>query len=182
MTILPLIIISGTAGMFYLYERYRHSFSRKLILASKWFVIGINCLLLPVMSVSYSKRHRVEAMYYLYNKKDCRNFLVEDSNKENDILLPPMFYYGKWHPVCGITQNFTTDSARVYYDELADDFKPNYVVFWQAENIDQRVARMKETFPGLKYEATIDPSLVDQVLFRLNPLNDNQTAFIYQLE
>jgi hypothetical protein len=182
MTILPLMIISGTVGMFMIYERYHHKFSTKLFRFSKVFVIGLNTVLLIVLSTSYSKRHRVEAMTYLYNKHDSSNFFVEDSNKENDFLMPPLFYYGKWISVYGINKTQTADSALVYYEKLPEKEKPKYMVFWQAENIKARVDSVKKRFPALVYEATIQPSLIDKTLYFLNPLNDNQTAFIYRLK
>lgn len=180
MTILPLIIISGTIGMFMLHEKYKHKINLKLFRFSKIFVITLNLILLPILSSSYSKRHRVEAMYYLYTKNDSNNFFVEDSNKENDFLLPPLFYYGKWISVCGISKTFTADSALVFYNKLQQKDKPTYMIFWQAENIQARVDSTKKRFPGLTYETTIEPSLIDKTLYFLNPLNDNQTAFIYR--
>lgn len=181
MTVLPLIIISGTVGMFMIYERYKEKFNVKLFRFSKVFVISLNIILLFVLSTSYSKRHRVEAMSYLYNKHDnSETFFVEDSNKEHDFLMPPLFYYGKWFSVYGITKTQTPDSALTYYNALEQHKKPLYIVFWQAENIDARVDSLQKRFPNLKYEATIEPSLIDKTLFFLNPLNDNQTAFIYK--
>ena len=180
MTVLPLIVISGTVGMFLIYEKYKARFNPKLVRFSKTFVITLNVILLPVLSTSYSKRHRVEAMTYLYHKNDSSNFFVEDSNKENDFLMPPLFYYGKWISVCGINKTFTADSALAYYKKLPPAMKPTYVVFWQAENINARVDSLKKRFPTLSYETTIEPSLIDKTLFFLNPLNDNQTAFIYR--
>ena len=182
MTVLPLIIISGTVGMFLLYDRYREKINQRLFRFSRIFVISLNLVLLLVLSTSYSKRHRVEAMSYLYRKHDSNNFFVEDSNKEKDFLMPPLFYYGKWISVFGITKTRTADSALAYYNKLEPAMKPGYIVFWQAENIQARVDSLKKRFPTLTYEATIEPSLIDKTLFFLNPLNDNQTAFIYRLK
>ncbi len=182
MTILPLMIISGTVGMFMLHEKYREKIKPGLFKFSKVFVISLNLLLLPILTTSYSKRHRVEAMSYLYNKHDSRNFFVEDSNKENDFLMPPLFYYGKWISVYGINKTRNADSALAYYKTLPPQMKPGYVVFWQAEHIEARVDSLKKRFPTLSYEATVEPSLIDKTLFFLNPLNDNQTAFIYRLK
>lgn len=182
MTVLPLMIISGTIGMFSIHETYRHKINAKLFRFSKKFVIILNLILLPVLTTSYSKRHRVEAMYYLFQKNDSNNFFVEDSNKENDFLMPPLFYYGKWVSVCGINKTYNADSALVYYNKLKPDMKPTYMVFWQAENIQARVDSVKKRFPNLRYEATIEPSLIDKTLYVLNPLNDNQTAFIYRMD
>ncbi len=181
MTVLPLIIISGTIGMFAIYEKYKHKFNQKLFRFCKVFVISINLILLPILTLSYSKRHRVEAMSYLRTKTDIKGFMIEDSNKENDILLPALYYYGKWSPICGITKNYTADSAMYYCKQLPLNEVPNYVVFWQAENIKSRVDSLQKRFPTLTYEATIEPSLIDKTLYWLNPLNDNQTAFIYKI-
>jgi hypothetical protein len=181
MTILPLMIISGTIGMFMIYEKYQSRINRKLFRFSKVFVIVLNLILLPVLSTSYSKRHRVEAMYYLFKKHDSNNFFVDDSNKQDDFLMPPLFYYGKWISVFGITKTRTADSALAYYNKLLPKERPTYFVFWQGENIEARVDSVKKRFPSLVYEATIQPSLIDKTLFFLNPLNDNQTAFIYRL-
>lgn len=182
LTIFPFLIISGTIGAFEVYERYRSKFSIKLIRFSKWFVIVINSILLLFLSPSYGKRHRVESVYYLSKKSDCTTFFVEDSNKENDILMPPLFYFGKWFSVPGIHKNYTPANALEYYNHLTPSARPNYVIFMQAENINTRVAAMKEKFPKMKYEATIEPSLLDKTLFWLNPLNDNQTAYIYKID
>lgn len=182
MTILPLMIISGTHGMFLLYENYKERINRKLFRFCKTFVITLNLILLPVLTTSYSKKHRVDAMMYMYNKHDSNNFFIEDSNKQSNFLLPALFYYGKWISVCGITKDYPADSALVYYNTLKPEMKPTYMVFWQAENIEARVDSAKKSFPKLRYEATIEPSLIDKTLFFLNPLNDNQTAFIYRMD
>jgi hypothetical protein len=181
MTILPLIIIEGTIGMFMIYDKRKERVNAKLFKFCKWFVIVLNLLLLPVLTLSYSKRHRVESMTYLYHKPDSRSFMVEDSNKENDFLMPPLFYYGKWFSVLGISKTFNADSALRYYNKQEPSVRPNYVVFMQGENIEARVDTLKKRFPTLTYEATIEPSLVDKTLYFLNPLNDNQTAFIYKI-
>lgn len=182
MTILPLMIISGCIGMFMIYASRRERINWRLFRFSKRFVIVLNTLLLCVLSVSYSKRHRVEAMSWLHNQQDCTGFMIEDSNKENDFLLPPLYYYGKWPSVYGINKTQTADSALLWYTNLPLKDRPNYMVFWQAEHLEARVDSVKKRFPGLHYATTIDPSLIDKTLFWLNPLNDNQTAFIYKLD
>jgi hypothetical protein len=120
-------------------------------------------------------------MYYLYHKNDWLNYFVEDSNKENDFLMPTQFYSGKWTSVFGITKTQTPDSALAYYNKLDSQHKPTYIIFWQAENIVARVDSVKKRFPNLTYETTIEPSFIDKTLYFLNPLNDNQTAYIYRV-
>ncbi len=181
LTIFPLLIIAGTIGMFSIYEAYKQKFNKKLLKFLMYFVIIINSILFLLLSPSYGKRHMVESAYYFYNKKECNGFFVEDSNKENNFLMPPLFYYGKWFSVCGISKNFNADSALYYYNYKAAQ-KPNYVLFVQTENINARVDTLRKRFPTLTYEATIDASLLDKTLHWLNPLNDNQTAYIYKIK
>jgi len=180
MTILPMIIISGTCGMFQIYEKYRDRFNKKLLRFCTVFVIVLNLILLPVLTVSYSKRHRVEAMCYLYGKNDSDEFIVEDSNND-EFLMPPLYYYGKWIHVKGITRLVTAAEIFDYYKVMETRKKPTYVIFWEKTNLEQRIDSVKKYYPNLKYEATIQPSFIDKTLFWLNPLNSNQTTFIYRL-
>lgn len=180
MTILPLIIISGTVGMFMIYENYRHMFNIRLLKICRIFVVVINLILLPVLTVSYSKRHRVEAMYYFYKNKNSREFIVEDSNND-EFLMPPLYYYGKWTHVKGITRKVSLRKVVDYYTMMEDRERPDHIIFWEAGNLDQRIDSVKKYFPELKYEATIEPSFIDKTLFFLNPLNSNQTTYIYSL-
>ena len=182
LTILPLIIIAGTVGMFQLYDRYRHRINQKTFRYAKNFVIGLNLLLLPILSLSYSKRHRVETMYYLYTHHVRGDFWIEDSNKENNWQQPPRFYYGKWYSDFGITKTWTADSAYAMYHQLPPSARPNHLIFFQAENMPARVDSTRKRFPKLKLEAVIDPSFIDKTLYFLNPLNDNQTSYIYLLD
>jgi hypothetical protein len=124
----------------------------------------------------------VEAMYYLYEQPDVKTVMIEDGNKENDFTMPPLFYLGKWYSVIGITKQFGCDSALFYYHCTVDSMKANYVVFWQAEHLEERVNEFRKRFPGTSYVTTIEPSLIDKTLHWMNPFgNDNQTTYIYKV-
>ncbi len=182
LTILPLIVIAGTVGMFQLHAVYKTKINAKLFRFSKYFVIVLNLILLPILTFSYSKRHRVETMYYLYQHNVQHDFWIEDSNKENNWQQPPRFYYGKWYSDFGITKTWTADSALTLYNQLPLKFRPNYLIFFQAENIQAREDSTRKRFPRLKLETIIQPSFIDKTLHFLNPLNDNQTSYIYQID
>ncbi|MDI1354854.1 MAG: glycosyltransferase family 39 protein [bacterium] len=181
MTVIPLIIISGTVGMFMLFEKYQSKINRPLLRFCKIFVIALNLILLPVLTVSYSKRHRVEAMYYLYKKHDKGSFLIEDSN-HNNFMMPPLFYYGKWVGMRGVTKETPLKELVNFYKSQPAAEQPRYVIFWEAENLEARLDSVRYYFPGVRYETTIQPSFIDKTLFWLNPLNSNQTTFIYKLQ
>lgn len=181
-TILPTLIIAGTIGMFDIYERYRERFKPRAKKIATIFVLTLNTIFLFALSVSYSKRNRVEAMYFLYHQPDFQTAIIEDSNKDNDFTMPPLYYCAKWYSVIGVTKQRNLDTTLVYYWRTPEKLKANYVVFLQAENIDKRVADFQRYFPGTSYVTTIEPSLIDKTLHWINPFgNDNHTTYIYKI-
>lgn len=177
--IVPFIIILGFMGGYQIITKYNWE-------AKKWFKNTVivccilNLILLPVLTFSYSKRNRVEAMCYIAKQKDCVSLIVEDSNRD-DFTMPPQYYLQNWSSTYGITKLFTPDSMLVHYKVLQPKDKPNYVVFMQTEHINERVDSLRKRFPTLHYEATIEPSFIDKTMHFLNPLNDNQTTYIYKI-
>jgi hypothetical protein len=179
-TIIPTLILAGTIGCFDIYERLKTN-RPKLVRGFTWFVIALNVLLLCLISVTYSKRSRVEAMTFLRKQPDLNMVMVDDSNRENDFTMPPLYYLGKWHSVIGVTKQFYLDSVKYQFKIIPDSTKPNYIVFWRAENINARVDSFRKIFPHTKFVTTIQPGLIDKTLNWLNPMNDNETAYIYKI-
>ena len=58
--------------------------------------------------------------------------------------------------------------------------KTGFVLFYEDTNLGSRVAALKDTLPGLEYEATFSPGFIDRVMYRLNPVNLNQTIVVYR--
>lgn len=177
--IVPFIIILGCIGAYQIIGKYNWE-------AKKWFrntvivCICLNLFLLPVLTFSYSKKNRVEAMCYIAKRKDCVRLIIEDSNID-DFTMPPQYYLQNWSSTLGITKNYTADSLLNYYKTIPPAERPNYVVFMQAEHINERVDSLRKRFPTLHYEATIEPSFIDKTMHFLNPVNDNQTTYIYKI-
>lgn len=179
--VLPFIVILGVIGAFQIIHHYQWQ-TKKWFNNTLIFCLIINAILLPVLTLSYSKRNRVEAMCYIAKQKDCTCLIIEDSNREDDFVMPPLYYLGKWETTFGISRVFTPDSVLFYYNKTLPHKRPNYVVFMQAENISARVDSLRKRFPTLKYKATIQPSFIDKTMYFLNPVNDNQTTYIYKIE
>lgn len=178
--VMPFIIILGIIGAFQIIENKGWN-------VKKWFrntlivCLILNFIMLPVLTVSYSKRNRVEAMCYIASRKDCVRLIIEDSNRWDDFTMPPQYYLGNWSSSIGVTGVYTPDSVLAFYKKTPVAERPNYVVFMQAEHIDARVDSLRKRFPTLHYEATIEPSFIDKTMFFLNPVNDNQTTYIYKI-
>jgi hypothetical protein len=57
---------------------------------------------------------------------------------------------------------------------------PQFVVFVEDINLDERIEIMKDYYPELEFEAYIEPSLADKIMKKLNPNNKNEDFYIYR--
>ncbi|OFX72046.1 MAG: hypothetical protein A2X12_02260 [Bacteroidetes bacterium GWE2_29_8] len=176
LTIVPFYSIIGMVGFFeYIKENGYNKFYR----ISFIFFIIINMLLLPIITTTYSKKSMVDAMYFFYNKKEnIESIIVENTNKEN-LKLMPIFYSGKRFNIL----EFSSKTIPVNKEDFVLRYHnhPSYILFIEDKNLEQRVSKIKKLFPHIQLKKIIEPSLIDEVLHRLNPKNDNQTIYIYQI-
>lgn len=138
----------------------------------------INISFLLVISTTYSKRARVESMTYLSKYPEIDNILVENSNKAGINLLP-MYYLGQWVGYSEITDTRNAADAKQWYIHNQIN-PPDFMIFEGENNLDVRLEEALEEFPGMVYETTISPGMIDRILFWLNPINENQNAYIYR--
>ena len=124
----------------------------------------------------YSKRARTESMTYLSQYSDIEAIIIEDVNRSS-VKMPALYYLGQWIHPYELTKLKSVDSLSV---EIAKNGNyPDFVLFIEEKDLDQRVENMKILFPKLEYETLIEPGFVDKVLYRMNPRNANQTVHIY---
>ena len=181
-TIIPFIIITGVVGWNMIEDGILNpSFMRKWTKRSWVFFWIINIILLIPISTMYSKKARVESMCYLSKYESLSDFLIEDSNK-NVLRFPPQFYLQKWINYEALMQADDFETYKSRNIQKAADHQPGFILFFQPDNLDSRVERMKTVFPELIYETTIEPGLLDKLLHWLNPINDNQNIYIYRNE
>jgi hypothetical protein len=180
--IIPFIIVLGYIGWDSFFQNSTYWAKHQLLWKRfSTFFLVLNITALLVVSFAYSKRNRVESMTYLSAKTDFKGLVIEDSNRES-FLMPPLFYLQHWITVYGVTQLTPADIFYQQYQAMDSLSRPNYVVFMQEDNIDQRVATLKKHFPTLAYEITVYPSYIDRLLHWLNPVNKNQTSYIYKIQ
>ena len=180
LTIVPFIILLGVIG--WNDFKNRSSFSNrtiKILNGCIVFSIVINFILLPVISTMYSKRSRVESMVYLSKYNNVSMIVMEDRRHET-AKIPPEFYLGQWINVGEVSQTIPIDSMKAAYKTTEKDRLPKFVLFCEDYDLEKRVSEMKGFFPGLTYETTIEPGFIDDLLFKLNPKNANQTIYIYR--
>ncbi|NWJ52006.1 MAG: hypothetical protein HXX14_14205, partial [Bacteroidetes bacterium] len=178
--IIPFLIILGEIGWLEFQEgsKYWNNHKKLLKRAHAFFWIA-NTIMLILFTINYSKRARVESMTYLSSYPNVRNILLEDVFHK-DATMAPRFYMGQW-PTVRVYANNPAKSpiAKVYKGVDPKDY-PQFVLFFNDKNILQRVDSVKKIVPNLVYETTIHPSFLDEILYKMNKYNENQTVIIYR--
>ena len=176
---LPLFIVLGIIGFRDIYEKYStkkwlRGFTKFAVV---WFVI-LNTVLLFILSVTYTKRSRVESMNYLREKGDLQNMLIQNyefSQPEAPFYLQKQYDY------------FTVDTHEkmaVLPKELYSNkrIKPNYIILVGNTDLEKRLMEVKKVFPTMQHEVDIEPSFVDNIAYLMNPShNHNETFYIYKV-
>jgi hypothetical protein len=193
LTIVPMVIILGAIGWNSFYEKSKWWAKHpKLYKGSYLFFWILNTILLVVVTFTYSKRSRVEAMHY-FSKLDepAYSVIIEDRGRKGHMMMP-VFYAGNalnTLTITGINETYTrifrpysyiqyTHSSKVI--TYAKEYIPaKYVVFVEDINLEERVEAMKEYYPNLKFKKYIEPGLVDKIMKKLNPNNKNEDFYIY---
>ncbi len=179
-TIIPLLFISGVIGWKMLADgALNPPFMRKIIKASWIFFWIINLIAILPISTMYSKKARVESMSYLSKYENINFFLIEDVNK--DVLrFPPQFYLGYFTNYEALMKKDDFEAFKKRFERLAESHHPDFILFYQPNDIEDRVEKMKTVFPDLEFETMIEPGMMDALLHYLNPINDNQNIYIYR--
>ena len=179
-TIIPMLIIIGIMGWQYIQNKYLTGRIPRTFVTASWvFFWIINFILLMPVTVMYSKQARVESMSYMAKYGEINNFLIEDVN-QTVLRFPPQFYLQRWYNYQTIMKE---DNFRKFAKEnssLPASDQPGFVLFYQPDNIDQRVSQMKTIYPELEFETVIKPGFMDRLLYWLNPINDNQNIYLYR--
>ncbi|MBN2522671.1 MAG: glycosyltransferase family 39 protein [Bacteroidales bacterium] len=193
-TIIPMVIMLGMIGWNEFvgqsgFWKKRPAFLRNIY---RFFWITNILLLIPV-SLTYSKKSRVEAMAYFYPIKEQVNTVLVDDTGRRGAMMMPVLYAGKPLKVITLPEDnpedttnysliryqFVVYSMHVFDQDNGIDW-PEYIIFVEDIDLEKRVEYMKNYFPDLEREAYIQPSLGDRIMKRLNPANKNEEFFIYK--
>ena len=178
--VVPFIIILGVIGWVGYVKKSEFWNRYPVLLRSCWaFFWIINTVGLFAVTPMYSKKARVESMVYLSRYKNIGCILQEDIY-HSGMPLMPMYYLSQWVGAGMITNEQTQE---VYAKQLRYVIKkryPHFVLFFGSENLKQRVNKVQKLLPEIVYETTIKPGFIDDLLYRLNPRNSNQTIIIYR--
>ena len=178
LTIVPFVIIAGVIGWTEFVSRSGFWNKRKKLLKGCYiFSIVINCILLPFTSTVYSKQARVESMVYLSKDPNIQLLAFEDTNHDG-LKMALRFYLKRWLPILEV-------SSIHPWDEVLNGVTtmPDYILFMEDTNLENRVAAAKKYFPTLHYVKTIEQGIIDDLLHKMNPNNNvNQVIYIYKVK
>lgn len=180
---LPFFVIAGVIGWEHLSSRWNNA---------RWIRIGwkffwsLNLSAMVVLCFTYSKRSRVEAMNYLYEAGDCNNFILEFTHSETGAMMPQFYsncwttyyYFKKDDPVEGILRNVAHEAQQTS-GAIMPRALPNYILFYDDVQLQERVEKMKRYYPTLSFRTTIEAGWFDRLLHSLNPKNSLEKVHIY---
>lgn len=177
---LPLFIMLGVIGFRDIYEQYAdknwlRGFTKFAVI---WFVI-LNTGLLFLLSVTYTKRSRVESMNYLREKGDLQNMLIQ--NYESSQPEAPFYLQKKYDYFMIDTPDKMAELPRELI--LGKRTKPNYIILVGNTDLEKRLIEVKKVFPTMQHEVDIEPSFVDNLAYLMNPShNHNETFYIFKIQ
>lgn len=187
---LPFFIILGIIGWNALLSTSKRLQNYSNPIKRGWTIFWcVNLLAMFVLCFTYTKKSRVESMNYLYVQGDCRNFVLEFTHSDAGAMMP-QFYSDNWSGYYYFHKGENPENyiLNMEHDERTSAGKlqprlvPNYFLFYDDENLEQRVSVFKKYFPSIKFCETIQPGWFDQLLHWLNPKNSLEKIHIYKAE
>lgn len=187
---LPFFVILGTIGWYRFTEISSFWKKRKRLHNFSWnFFWAINLVVMFVLCFTYSKKARVEAMLYLYDQGNCKNFIQEFTQGDSGSQVP-QFYSGnwQWYYVFRATSNLADEISMMptWAEEQRGTYDPkeipNYILFYNDDQLDLRVTRMQQYFPTLTFGKRIEPGWFDKLLHAMNEKNSLETVTIYEVK
>lgn len=178
--VVPIILMLGIAG----WEQFIKDRAKSWKAASRglwiWFWI-FNTALLVIFTFTYSKKTRVEPLYYLSKIEDVRGVYIVEGKAGR--FKPPLFYLNKQVPVWKLGDNYLGMEPM---NTIADTsgLSANYCIIYGTEEIQSRISDIEQELDAdLTRQKEILPSLIDDILYTLNPKhNKNQTAYVYRIK
>lgn len=176
--VIPLFFVLGYAG----WVRWQADSSWWKARSGAWragtaIAWTLNVMLLLPLSVSFSKRERVEAMAMLRAHPAIRGFIIEDS-VEGEAPWMPLYYWGRWD---GVKDPYTDPKAdmKALVELNAPGERANAILLVGTEQLEERVARATAAMGPLTFIGAAQPGLLDRTLHWLNPMNRNEVILVY---
>lgn len=181
LTMLPHLIILCVVGFQELSGKIKLLQKRTGLIKALWIWFWlVNTVLLILFTFTYSKKSRIEPLYYLSKVEKVELVIVETGGM--GIVFQPTFYLNKNIPVHLAMIDDEISKTKSEIDSIGK--KPDYIILYGDTNLEERVSKFESvTSKQLSKVFTSYPSLIDDLLYRLNPGNNkNQISFVYRVD
>lgn len=143
----------------------------------------VNLILLIPITLTYSKKSRVEAMYYLVDKaQEEKDVLLFMAGRINDVNLMPVFYT-KYEQYPTYYKVGNMEDLEAVMDSLstkpADEY-PDYAFIVEHEGRAEQIEKLRPMM-NLSFEKTIEAGFIDKLMHWLNPRNKNYDIHVYKV-
>jgi hypothetical protein len=176
--VVPFVFIFGLATWLKNVNGSRFWGNHKTFYKVLWIIFWcINIPLLSIFTLNYGKKTRCESLYFL-SKKDNVKGVFQITGKLGP-FKPPEFYLNKYGtPIIEIP---VIDSLVKFGNSPQ---RPNYAIIYGESDMEELRSESEKILRAkLIKETTVEPSIADYILFKLNPkYNKNQTATIFRIE
>lgn len=168
--IIPLAIILGCLGLYYLYRKHGWYFRMLALRKGLWISFGaVNLILLIPFTINYSHKGRIEPLVYLSRQSDVHGIIFDCT--ERNFLIPYQYLGKNPSPYAKINRFTQLDGLHM------ED--PNYIVIFADENYQAHIDSLKNHFLRLDPKSHSSPSIVDYILHVLNPrFNYTNEAYV----
>lgn len=143
----------------------------------------VNIILLVPITLTYSKKSRVESMYYLANKPQKeKDVLLFMAGRINDVNLMPVFYTNyDYYPTYYKVGNM--EDLEAVMDTLSTMNQDRYPDYAFIVEHDEKEAQIEKLSPmmELDFEKTIEAGFIDKLMHWLNPRNKNYDIHVYKV-
>ena len=180
LTMLPFFIIVGVAGWNEFVEKSLWWQKRIKLYQRSWkFVWILNTILLLFLTPASTKVSKLRVMNYFRERGGVEYFALETTHMWGSVLMP-RFYHGVWNDYYTITQE---NSAKQIFEAIRAQHKPlpTHIIFAEPKDLSIRMKRVQEQVKGLVFEKMVESSYLDRFMVWLNPVNVNQTYYIYRI-
>lgn len=169
--VLPFFVMLGVMGYYYLKD-FRQKARLWRVSLFLFFIINTPALLFA--SVTYSKKSRVEAMYYFYEVQVNPFRILHEGTGDTGIPMLPKFYSGYWE-FGGIRRDNVNTPKLIF-----EGYNYDYIIFYGEDNLAERISIYREIYPQLELVKVCEPSMVDRLLRWLNPRNTNEYIEVWK--
>lgn len=179
--IIPLILIYGAAiwQQYVNTEKFWVKYKNLNRVFWLWFW-ATNISLMLLFAFTYSKKSRIEPLYYISKKAEISCVVIETGDIGR--TFQPTFYLN--HDAEVIQMHKDYNLIQVKNELKSKNLSPEFVIFYGDNHLSERVSKAELYLDlNLIQEIEIEPSLIDYILHRLNPQhNKNQISFVYRAE